>query len=210
MVVTFDTPLADDTVAKHTIGVDSHELAALVGREIKAYAEKELGGSGTIGLITLPPTNPNMEPRRSGLMSALDGVQLKQVADVSAATPEQGANAFENILQRDPSTQIIWASNSGSLTGVTAAARRSSAKAALFGIDMSQDLAEMLLDPNSTLRAVSDQQPYQIGYKSVETAARSLRGEDLPRAIGVPARLYTKSDPAAVDEYLKLVKSLAN
>ncbi|MGQ9368329.1 sugar ABC transporter substrate-binding protein [Azospirillum sp. ST 5-10] len=210
MIVDYDAPLADDGIASHTIGVDSHELAATVGREIRSHVDKELSGAATIGLITLPPTNPNMQARRSGLLSGIEGSDFKVVAEVAAATPEQGANAFENILQRDPATQVIWASNSGSLAGAAAAARRSNAAAKLYGIDMSQELAEMLLDPASNLQAVSDQQPYRIGFTAVETAVKSLRGEPQPRNVTVPVRLYTKRDPAGVNEYLELVKSLAH
>jgi ABC-type sugar transport system substrate-binding protein len=211
MIVDYDTRFANDAISSHTIGVDSRELAGVVGKEMRKQIDAKSGGGETlVGLITLPPTNPNMQARRSGVMSALEGANVKYVAEVAAATPEQGANALENILQRNPSTGMIWASNSGSLSGAAAAARRSNAKVQLFGIDMSQELAQMLLDPSSTLQAVSDQQPYLIGYTAVETAVKSHRGEKLARNISVPARLYTKDDPKAVQEYLDFVKSLSN
>lgn len=210
MIVDYDTRFNDETISSHTIGVDSRELAGAVGKEMRKVVDAKPGGTTTAGLITLPPTNPNMQARRGGVMAALEGGNVTYVAEVTAATPEQGANALENILQRNPATEMIWASNSGALSGAAAAARRSNTKAKLYGIDMSQELAQMLLDPSSTLQAVSDQQPYQIGLTAVETAVKAYRGEKLPRRIDVPVRVYTRDDPKAVNEYLDFVKSLSN
>lgn len=209
MIVDYDAPLADDSIASHTVGVDSFQLAAEVGAEMIEMITADFAGEGTVGLITLPPTNPNMQTRRSGVMSELDADGITITAEVTANTPEQGANAFENILQRQPDTTAIWASNSGSLSGAAAAARRTSSDVRLYGIDMSQELAEAMLDPEGNVYAVSDQQPYQIGYLAVETAVLSLRGEEQPREVEVPVRLYSRDDPAGLQEYLDLVESLA-
>lgn len=208
VIVDYDAPLADASIASHTIGVDSVALAREVGKEIRRTIDGLPGASASLGIVLVPPTNPNMQGRRKGLAEALEGAKVEYVAEVTAATPEQGATAFETILQRKPDTQLIWASNSGGLAGAAAAAKRSNAKAKLFGIDMSKDLAEMLLDPQSNLQAVSDQQPYKIGYAALEAAAKTVRGEKLPRNIDIPVRLYTKQDPKGVNDYLELLKSL--
>lgn len=208
IIVDYDAPLADPAIASHTIGVDSVALARAVGQEIRRTVDGEFEGSATLGIILVPPTNPNMQGRRKGLAEALEGAKIDYVAEVTASTPEQGATALENILQRRPSTQLIWASNSGALAGAAAAAKRSRSKAKLFGIDMSKDLAELLLDPQSNLQAVSDQQPYKIGYSAVEAAVKTIKGETLPRNIDIPVRLYTKRDTQAISEYLDLLKSL--
>ncbi|WP_438390432.1 sugar ABC transporter substrate-binding protein [Caballeronia sp. DA-9] len=209
MVVEYDTQLADKSIASHSIGVDSFELASAVGKEMHDYIEKQLKGTASIGLISLPPMNANSAPRRDGTMKALSGVKLKVIAEVSGSTPEQGANGLENILQRDPHTQIVWASNAGTVAGAAVAATRSKAEARLYGIDMSEELANMLLDPKSTLAAVADQQPYRVGYRAVETAVKAKRGAAEQRYVMVPPRLYTKENPQDVKQYLELLKSLS-
>jgi ABC-type sugar transport system substrate-binding protein len=209
MVIEYDTRLEDASIASHSIGVDSHELAAAVGKEMRKYLESK-GGEPSIGIITLPPINANMQPRRQGFLSALEGLKYETVAEVSGATPEEGANGLENILRRKPDTTAIWASNAGTLAGAAAAARRSNTETKLYGIDMSQDLAQMLLDPSSAVEAIADQQPYRIGYLAVETAVKAKRGENQPRYVNVPVKLYTKSEQQPVKEYLELVRSLSN
>jgi ABC-type sugar transport system substrate-binding protein len=209
MIVEYDTKLEDTSIASHTIGVDSHELAAAVGKELRRYLESQ-PGEPSIGMITLPPINANMQPRRAGFLSALEGLKYELVAEVTAATPEDGADGLENILRRKPNTTAVWASNAGSLAGAAAAARRANTKTKLYGIDMSQDLAQMLLDPASNVEAVADQQPYRVGYLTVETAVKAKRGEAQPRYVNVPVKLYTKSQPQAVKDYLELLRSLSN
>lgn len=209
MVVEYDTQMEDKSIASHSIGVDSFELASAVGKEMHAYIDKQLKGAASIGLISLPPMNANSAPRRDGMLKALADVKLKVIAEVSGGTPEQGANGLENILQRDPHTQIVWASNAGTMAGAAVAATRSKAEARLYGIDMSEELANMLLDPGSKLAAVADQQPYRVGYLAVETAVKARRGAAAQRYVLVPPKLYTKEDPQSVKQYLDLVKSLS-
>jgi ribose transport system substrate-binding protein len=209
-IVEYNTFLADKSIAIHNIGVDNSELAAAVGREMRRAIDKDLGGSATVGLITLPPINPGMTVRKGGVLSSLEGAKYTIVAEAAAATPEEGANALENILQKNPATQLIWASSAGSIAGAATAAKRANAKAKLFGIDMSQELAEMLLDPASTLEAVSDQQPYWMGFLAVETAVKAKQGQSMPREILLPVKIYSKQDPASTQAYLDLIKSLVN
>ncbi|WEX07259.1 sugar ABC transporter substrate-binding protein [Chelativorans sp. AA-79] len=207
VVVDYDTRLADPDVASHTIGVDSFDLAATVAGKMRE--ELDAAGGGKIALITLPPTNPNMQTRLKGAMSKLEGEGIEVVNEIAAATPEQGATALEMILQRTPDVAAVWASNSGSLSGAAAAARCTESDVKLFGVDMSQELAEAMLDPDGNVHAVSDQQPYRIGFAAVETAAKSVRGENPPREVKVDVRLYSRDDPQGVQSYLDLVKSLA-
>ena len=209
-MVEYDTFLDDRSIASHTIGVDSRELAGAVGKEMRRFLDAKGVSSPPIGMITLSHTNPNMIPRKEGFVAALDGYKTDLVAEVAGSTPEEGANGFENIVRRNPGTLAVWCSNAGTTAGAAAAARRAGAKTQLFGIDMSQELAERLLDPSSNVEAVSDQQPYRVGYLAVETAVMAKRGEAQPRQVQVPVRLYTKADAAGVREYLDLVKSLSN
>ncbi len=207
-IVEYNTFFADRSIASNSIGVDNKELAASVGREMDNEIRTHMDGHAKIGLIPLPAINPGSAVRKDGMLSALKDVKVDIVSTIEGATPEQGANAVENILRRDPATQIIWTSNSGTLAGAAATVDRQHATVELYGIDMSEDLARAMLDPNSRIMAVSDQQPYQLGFLAVEAAVKDMRGESAPRDIQVPAKLYTKSDPAGLNAYLKLVQSL--
>jgi len=205
-VIDYDTTFKDPNIASHTIGVDSFKLAAGVTADMRRALDKN--GGGKVALITLPPTNPNMKVRRDGAMSNLTGDNIKVVSEVAAATPDAGASAFETILQRTPDISAVWASNSGSLSGAAAAAKRTKSNVKLYGVDMSVELAKAMLDPNGKVYAVSDQQPYKVGYAAVETAVESLTGKKPPREVKVPVKVYSRDDPKDVQSYIDLIDSL--
>jgi ribose transport system substrate-binding protein len=209
-IIEYNTFFTDRSIANHSVGVDNRELAASVGRVMDEAIKTRFGGHAKVGLIPLPSINPGSQVRKDGMLSALKDVKIETVSEIQGNTPEQGANAVEDVLRRDPATQIIWASNSGTLAGAAATVSRMGGKVELYGIDMSEELARTMLDPKSTIEAVSDQQPYKLGYLSIEAAVKDLRGEKLPRDIVVPVRVYSKSDPAGLNEYLKLAQSLGN
>jgi ABC-type sugar transport system substrate-binding protein len=188
--------------------VDNKELGAAVGREAARYITSALGGRAKVGLISLPPINAGNGPRREGFIEALKSVQTTIVAEMSGSAPEQGANALETILQRDPEVEVIWGSNAGAIAGADASSRRRGGSAKLYGIDMSQELAEMMLDPSTTLEAVSDQQPYRIGYLAAEAAVNAVTGVDQPRQTMVPTKLYTRANPDELRSYIEFLKSL--
>lgn len=206
--VEYNTFLTDQGISAHTVGVDNTELAASVGRALAGYVTQNLGGAVKLGVVTLPPINPGSAVRKAGFLGALGGIHYTVTAETSGATPEEGANAFETILQRDPATQLIWCSSAGTIEGAAASARRAGSAVKLFGIDMSKTLAEAMLDPKGSVEAVSDQQPYRVGYLAVETAVKAKQGKQMPRAVTVPARLYSRQDAAGLHEYLDLLKSL--
>jgi ribose transport system substrate-binding protein len=207
-IVDYNTFFADRSVAANSIGVDNTELAASVGREMAKAIETRMEGHAKIGLIPLPSINPGSPVRKRGMLSALSGIKVDIVSEIEGATPEQGANAVESVLRRDPGTQIIWASNSGTLAGAATTVNRMRGKVELYGIDMSADLARAMLEPDSQIVAVSDQQPYKLGYLAVETAAKDLKGVASPRDIQVPVKMYTRSNRAGLNDYLQLVQSL--
>ncbi len=207
-IVEYNTFFADRSLATNSVGVDNKELAASVGREMDKSIKARMDGHAKIGLIPLPSINPGSAVRKQGMLSALTDVKVDIVSEIEGATPEQGANAVESVLRRDPATQIIWASNSGTLAGAATTVTRMHGAVELYGIDMSEELAQAMLQAGSRIIAVSDQQPYQIGYLAVEAAVKDLSGTPGPREIQVPARIYLKSDPAGLNDYLKLVKSL--
>ncbi|MDA8247722.1 MAG: sugar ABC transporter substrate-binding protein [Rhodospirillales bacterium] len=207
-VVQYNTFLKDTAIPTYDIGVDNVELGASVGREAARHIRADLGGKATLGLISLPPINAGSAPRRQGFMAALQDVQVTLIGETTGSTPEQGANGLETLLQRDPGVQIVMGANAGSIAGAATASRRMHGSAKLYGIDMSRELADMMLDPGTTLEAVSDQQPYRIGYLSVEAAVNAREGRQQPRQTTVPTKLYTRARADELHAYLDFLKSL--
>ena len=208
-IVNIDARLVDETISSHRVGLDQRALSGSVGKEMRKYIDGTLGGSATLGMVMVSPKDPNYNDRRFGMLDELKGANVTLAAEITGVTPEDGANGLEAILQKAPQTQVVFASNSGTITGAAAFARRAGAKVKLYGIDMSLELAGMLLDPSSSVEAVADQQPYLLGYNAIEAAARSKRGEKVDREILVPTKVYARSRPEEVQQYINFINSLA-
>lgn len=72
--------------------------------------------------------------------------------------------------------------------------KRQNANTRLYGVDMSQELANDMLDPSGKVYAIADQQPYQVGYSAIETAAKDLKGKPYP----VMSKLRARSIPGTI------------
>jgi ABC-type sugar transport system substrate-binding protein len=202
---TIDSPLMTTFV-----GVDNTELGAQMGRYVAQYVVDNLGGEAQIALVTIPRYDVGRQ-RREGFVAALSEVPgIEIVAEQEGELPEQAASTIETILQANPELDIVWAANEGGLVGALTAKASTGADIAIFGTDMSLQTANALLDPNSGLMAVSTQDPYNIGYRSVELALAQLAGEETDAQVEVPLALYTADDAAAVQAYLDQYQALAN
>ena len=113
------------------------------------------------------------------------------------------------MLQANPDIDIVWAANEGGLVGAITARRASGADIAIFGTDMSLQVAGALLDSTSGVKAVSTQDPYSIGYQSVELALQKIGGGEAPKEAMVPLEMYSADKPEAVNAYLEKYKALA-
>ena len=52
-------------------------------------------------------------------------------------------------------------------------------KTFVFGTDASEQIVDLLKADNDILQAVTGQDPFQIGYKTVETLVQSIEGKDV-------------------------------
>lgn len=191
------------------VGVDNYELGAQMGRYVAKYVADQMGGKAKIALLTIPKYEVGKQ-RREGFVAEVGKVPgVTIVAEQEGELPEQSANTLETILQGHPDTQIVWAANEGGLVGALTAKGATGKDIKLFGTDMSLQVAAALKNPSSGLVAVSTQDPYNIGYQSVEAAVQKTDGKQLPPKIIVPLDMYYASDPAKVDAYLEKYKALA-
>ena len=76
----------------------------------------------------------------------------------------------------------------------------------VFGTDASEQIVQLLRDPADVLQAVTGQDPYSIGVKTMETVARAVRGEDYSATKGrsfiVPGVVLSRAEPAELDAFL--------
>lgn len=194
------------------IGIDNYNLGYQMGEYLANYIEENGIENPKLAMVTISMFEVGIQ-RAEGFLDGISGVEdLEIVAEQDAAGPEGGADVVETILQANPDLDFIWAANEGgavgAVVGVTTSGRADDVM--VFGTDMSAQAAQYLLDEESPLYAVSTQQPYQIGYQSMKTAAAVLRGEEAPSEVIVPLDLYSKADLSRVEEYVAEAEEIMN
>src|SRR5262249_11633185 len=150
------------------VSVDNRELDAQMGRYVSDYVTRTMGGKAKIALLTVPDF-PESQARRDGFVDEIRKVPgIEIVADHRVQHTDASANTLQTIIQGHPDLQLVWAAVEGGLTGAITAKQATGANVKLFGTDMSLQVAQSLLDPDSGVVAVSTQDPYAIGYKTME------------------------------------------
>ena len=220
-VVIWNT-MIESEIMDNYIGTDNYELGAQSGRFVVDYVNEHLDGKAKLVIMSLPHHEVGVI-RTNGFKEAIAAnPDIEIVAEQDGENPDAATDAVETILQANPDVDIIWAANEGGITGALNATEGRT-DIVLIGTDMSLFVANKLLEEDNGLLAISTQDPYNIGYVSMETAMAMIKGEEVPSdeekefngyALDVrrliPLDWYTKDDLGRVQEYLEKYEALAN
>ena len=98
---------------------------------------------------------------------------------------------------------MFWASNDGGTVGATVAVKQKGKSFPVFGTDISEQLAKMLLDSDNILQATTGQDPVKTAEGAYEMAKKAVAGEkNDPFQVELPGVLYDRADPATVNAFL--------
>ncbi len=160
------------------------------------YLCEQLGGTGSVVELEGIAGTSAARDRGAGFneyMSAnCPGVTIvaRQTANFNRA---EGLTVFENILQAQPEINGVFAHNDEMILGAIEAANAAGREGIIFvGFDAIDD-AVAAVDAG-TLAATIAQQPAEIGYLGVETAAAYLGGGLVEANIPVPLALVTAGE----------------
>ncbi|MFP4302526.1 MAG: substrate-binding domain-containing protein [Spirochaetaceae bacterium] len=203
-IVTWNTRIdADFPVA--AVESSQFQLGESTGAVAREYIQNELDGSARVAILAFDALVPEQSGARvDGFLSQiedLDGVEI--VAKQDAWLAEDAVAVSEDIITANPDLDLIYAANEGGTVGSVQGVRNAggAGEIAVFGIDASEQLADFLLADDDILHATTGQQPYEIGYTSVEVSVAALQGEDVEKDVIVPGVLLTRDDPEEVREF---------
>lgn len=212
-VITYNTDIEAD-FQKTFIESDQAELGYKTGQLAAEYIKANLNGKAKIAMLEFMSLSPEqskgrVEGFKDGVKS-IEGLEIEIVSEQDAWLAPQATNVVENILTANPNINIIWAANEGGTVGAVTAVNNKgfAGKVAVFGTDISKQLANFLLAKDGILQVVTGQQPFQMGITSMESAIKILNGEELPKRIVIPSVSYKRDDPTNVNEYLKNMENL--
>ncbi len=209
-VVTFGTTVNGD-LAQASVTSSNQDLGKNTGMEARAFIEA-MGATGKVKLATIAFKSLLPEQSNDRVDSFLAEVQdlVDIVAQQDAWLAEKAVAVASDILTANPDIQIIYAANEGGTVGAVQAVKRAGleGKVFVFGIDGTEQLANMALDPDNVLQAVTAQQPFEVGRLAMQAVNAILDGKPFEKDVSVPVLSLSRKDPAGLNAFLEQLKTL--
>ena len=136
----------------------------------------------------------------------LEGVEI--VADQDAWLQDSAVQVVSDILTANESkggVDIIWAANDGGTIGATMAVKNAgkAGETFVFGTDAAEQQAAFLKADDNILQCVTGQDPYTIGYNTMEALIKTIMGEEgeYGKEVIVPGVVLTRDDQEGVTAF---------
>ncbi|PQV63281.1 monosaccharide ABC transporter substrate-binding protein, CUT2 family [Abditibacterium utsteinense] len=211
-IVTYGVPLGKPFVSGG-LQSDDVTLGSSTGKVAAQYIQKKFGGKAKIAILDFISQSSDIGPLRpqgfKAEMQKLPGVEI--VAQQSAWLAPDAERVTTDILNAHPDITVIWGANEGATVGATTAVKNAgkAGKVAVFGTDVSEQIANFLLSNDNILQASTGQKPYEMGFNAVESAVEAIDGKKLKALTIIPGQLYSRDNPAASKAFLDQVKKLS-
>ncbi len=182
-------------------GVDSDlPLATCTTDNVKAAgaaADKmgeAIGGEGEIAAVIHDQTSATGIGRRDGFVNEIKAKFPKiKIVDLQYANDAlKAAEDVKAMLQAHPHIKGVFASNEGAANGLVTAMKETKAKIVAIGYDSGKGQKDAIKD--GILLGSITQNPVGIGKCVVDSLAKAIKGETLPKTIDTGFYWYDKSN----------------
>ncbi|MCL6520421.1 MAG: substrate-binding domain-containing protein [Armatimonadetes bacterium] len=164
------------------------------GRLAGEYMAKLLKGKGKIIIIDHPKVM-SVRDRTKGFVEAISKYPSIKIIDRPPGDGERttSMNVMENMLQRHPDLDGVFAINDSTALGALAAIRQAKRNdIVIVGYDGDPEARDEILR-DSPLKADAVQHPRKIGEMTIKMVAKYLRGEKVPKVVPIEVGLIDKT-----------------
>ncbi|MFT3875360.1 MAG: substrate-binding domain-containing protein [Propioniciclava sp.] len=192
-VVVFDTPLTTSEVPLGTVASDNEGMGGQSAEELV----KLIGGKGKVGVLAHGEAG-TAAARRDGFKAWIaKNAPEVQVVDVQngESDPSTSRDKADGILTAHPDLAGFFGTDDDSVLAAAEAVAAQGLKTAVVGIDSSPQVLTLLKE--GKIRGVVVQNPYGIGYKTVEMLVEASKGSKPAQANVVSESIWVT--PANVD-----------
>jgi ribose transport system substrate-binding protein len=198
-VVTADQVLADAKLAESQIITDNEKGGQLAGAEMS----KLLGGKGKVLVITQPPGSSAQDARTKGFVEELKkhpGIKYLG-AQYQSDDPQKAAQIVTSTLAAHPDLSGVFSTNDQGAIGALTGLKQASAGKRVKLVAYDAASAEVAALKNGTLSALIAQNPVQEGQVAMETAAKLIKGQSVPRTQLTELVVIGPGESAKADKY---------
>ncbi|WP_169907512.1 sugar ABC transporter substrate-binding protein [Priestia abyssalis] len=198
LLVDTDAPWGNKT---SYIGTDNFELGQKAGELLASQLQP--GDKVAIIFSNSDLVHPVFSERIKGATFSLEGVGIKIVTEKLKLQNEPLAvkKAMTTILQKHPDTKGVFALNDVRALSALEVIEDHGYKMPVIGADGISELVELIGD--GTLTGTVAQNPYDMGYISVEQALKIVKGELIEKRIDSGVDIIIKENAKDKLEFLK-------
>lgn len=187
-VIIFDSGVDTDKFTSQ-VATDNYK-AGVMGAERMG---KILGGKGKVVIVAVQPGAASTMARELGFEETI----VRSFPNIKIVDKRYGMSDFaqslkvaENMLTAFPDLNGLFASNESSAVGAAQALKARSGKVKMVGFDWSAALVEDVR--NGLVDSLVVQNPFKMGYESVKTAVKAIRGEAVAKMNDLAPRLIVR------------------
>lgn len=183
------------------IGTDNFELGRKAGKLLASQLQP--GDEVALPLFNEFLTNQVYSERIKGVKSSLEDAGVKVVAETVTLQDELFSvkKAMKNILQHHPEVKGVFAVDDLVALRVLEVIQEHGYKMPVVGADGIIKMVDLIAD--ETLPGTVAQNPYDMGYISVETAMKVIEGEKVAKNIDSGIDIITKDNAKQKLDFLK-------
>jgi len=189
-VIAFDSGV-DSDIPVTTATTDNKAAAALAADKMAEL----IGKAGDVAVLVHDQTSRTGIDRRDGFLekmkSAYPNVKIVSV-QYGAGDQLKSTEIAKAVMQANPNLKGYFGANEGSIIGVLNAAKEMKRKMVIIGYDSGKQQKAAIASGEEA--GAITQNPVGIGYKTVEAAVKSLKGEKLPKIIDTGFMWWDKTN----------------
>jgi ribose transport system substrate-binding protein len=189
-VIAFDSGV-DSDIPLTTCTTDNLAAAGLAADKMAAL----IGDSGEVAVVVHDQTSRTGIDRRDGFLKTMkDKHPNIKIVSVQYGGGDQlkSTEITKSILQANPNVKGIFGANEGSAIGVLNGAKETKKKIVVIGYDSGKQQKAAI--QSGEMAGAITQNPIGIGACTVESAAKALKGEKLPKVTDTGFYWYDKSN----------------
>jgi len=196
-VVLLDNDLPDWDGKSAVVATDNRKGGELAGQ----WLAEQVEAGGTIAVLEGVPGVPALDDRVEGMLEGL-GDKAKVVGKAPTdCAQDKGVAAAEDLLTRSPDVTAIYAACGPPAVGAIEAlanAKRKPEDVILVGFDASPDEVAAITD--GTMDASVAQFPSKMGSMGMDTLAKVIKGESVPKFVDTGTEMVTKENASEFAE----------
>jgi fructose transport system substrate-binding protein len=194
LVIALDTPVDPADAADATFATDNFQAGNLIGQWAKAKFEAE-GKQARIAMLDLSPNGVSVDVQRDqGFLSGfgIDIANKDQIGDesdprivghdVTDGAEEGGRTAMENLLQKDPTINLVYTINEPAAAGAYAALEAAGKQNDVTIVSVDGGCPGVAAVKAGQLGATSQQYPLKMAQEGVDAIAQFAKDGTKPEA----------------------------